>query len=130
MQNFEWLARQGAAGAGKAGSSTEVSGNLRKAISLIEADDNPADVRSNFSRLAREAATLGNLDAALQLAARVHVSGADYEEGYYSDTMLPIGRLWGAQDGKAAARWARNRLTPAQRVLALSGVAEGIAVGR
>ena len=33
------------------------SGNLRKAISLIEADDNPADVSSNFSRLAREAAT-------------------------------------------------------------------------
>jgi len=103
------------------------AGDVHDAILLIEADKNPADVSSNFSRLSRAAAELGNLDVALDLAARVHVSGAEYEEGYYSSTMLPIGRLWGQKDANAAVQWARGRSTPAEKVLALSGVAEGVA---
>jgi hypothetical protein len=65
-------------------------GNVTKAISIVEADDNPADVSSNFSRLATEATALGNLDAALKLSAKVHVPGARYAEDYYSGTLLPI----------------------------------------
>ena len=102
------------------------AGNIANAVATIEADDNPADVSSNFARLAREAAGLGNLDAALQFAARVIATGARYEE-YYTEPLLPIGRLWGARDRDAAGKWARKRRTPAQQVLALSGVAEGVA---
>ena len=105
-------------------------GNLDKAISIIEADDNPADISSNFSRLARKAADSDNLTAALKLAAKVHIAGAEYENAYYDETLLPIGRSWARKDANAAAQWARGRRTSAQRASALAGVAEGVATSR
>ncbi len=103
------------------------AGMLQKAIASIEADPNPADVSANFAHLAREAAELGNLDATLKLAAKVRVTGAEYEDAYLMETLGPIGKLWGTKDADAAVKWATNRPTPSQRVLALAGVAEGTA---
>jgi len=103
------------------------AGKLDAAVSCIERYENPADVSSRFARLSQYAAEQGNLDAALKFAEKVHISGADYEEGYLDGTLLPIGRLWAKTDSEAAISWARNRTRPYQRALALTGVAEGIA---
>lgn len=103
------------------------AGKLDAAVSCIERYQNPADVSSHFARLSEYAAEQGNLVAALKLAEKVRVSGADYEEGYLDGTLLPIGRLWAITDSEAAISWARNRTKSYQRALALSGVAEGIA---
>ena len=103
------------------------AGHLTDAISRIASDSNPADASSNFARLAEDAAEMGNLDAALQLLAKVHVSGADYEDGYAEGTLRPIGKLWASMDAGAALTWARTRPTPRQRALALAGVGQGVA---
>lgn len=103
------------------------TGKIAEAVSCIEAEPNPADVASDLAKLAKKAADLGNLDAALKIADNPHLSGTRYEEMYLVGALGSIGRRWVTLDSGAALKWAETRPSEYQRAVALAGVAEGIA---
>ena len=103
------------------------AGKIDEATSCIEQRPNPADVASDLARLAKTAAELGNLDAALSFTNNPHLAGTRWEDGYIVGALGSIGRLWATVDRSAALKWAEARPSQYQRAVALAGVAEGIA---
>jgi hypothetical protein len=87
---------------------------------------NPADVSAGMAELAKRSAAKGEVQDALKFADAVHVTGANFEEGYLAPALRDIGRAWSNKDGNRALEWARSRPEGYQRAMALLGVAEGI----
>jgi hypothetical protein len=85
------------------------------------------NVSSGMAELATRAASKGDIEAALRFASAVHVSGADYEEGYLAPVLRDIARSWASRDQLAAFKWAKSRPRGCQRAMALLGSAEGSA---
>jgi tetratricopeptide (TPR) repeat protein len=104
----------------------EQSGDLESAARAVQSCTISANVSSGMAELATRAASKGDIQAALRFASAVHVSGADYEEGYLAPVLRDIARSWVSKDQKAALKWAKSRPKGYQRAMALLGLAEGI----
>jgi hypothetical protein len=79
-----------------------------------------------MAELATKFAAKGDLGTALRFANAVHVTGADFEEGYLAPALRDIARNWAPRDRKAALKWAESMPDGFQRAMALLGVAEGV----
>jgi hypothetical protein len=104
----------------------ERGGNPAAAEHSMRSCPNPADVSAGMAELAKESAAKGDIGAALRFADGVHVTGADFEEGYLAPALRDIGRSWASKDRKAALKWAESKPDGYQRAMALLGVAEGM----
>ena len=106
----------------------ERGGNATAAEYSMRSCPNPADVSAGMAELAKELAAKGDIGAALRFADGVHVTGADFEEGYRAPALRDIARNWASKDRKAALKWAESKPDGYQRAMALLGVAEASAV--
>ena len=104
----------------------EQRGDLESAARAIQSCTYSANVSSGMAELATRAASKGDVEAALRFASAVHVTGADYEEGYLAPALRDIARSWVSKDQQAALTWAQSRPRGYQRSMALLGVAEGM----
>ena len=105
----------------------EQSGDLESAARAVLSCSNSANVSSGMAELATRAASKGDIQAALRFASSIHVSGADYEEGYLAPVQRDIARSWASKDQRGALKWAKSRPRGYQRAMALLGLAEGLA---
>lgn len=104
----------------------EKGGDTGGAEQAMRSCPNSADVSAGMAELAKRSAAKGDITAALKFAESVHVTGADFEEGYLAPTLRDIARSWVKKDMNAALKWSEARPDGYQRAMSLLGVAEGM----